>query len=94
MVEYIYCDCGKVIDEYETKCHWCGSPKNKEDAQMSKIITWADLYSLLSDKANKLENIGKFNWQQEIAVLVNENELVFGDKALHNSCCSLKNTLS
>ena len=24
MVSYIFCKCGKVIDEYETKCYWCG----------------------------------------------------------------------
>lgn len=30
MVEYIYCICGKPIDEYESKCYWCGTIKPKD----------------------------------------------------------------
>lgn len=26
-MEWQYCDCGKVVDEYEKKCFWCGSTK-------------------------------------------------------------------
>lgn len=29
-MEWQYCDvCGKVVDEYEQKCYWCGSPKKE-----------------------------------------------------------------
>lgn len=31
-------------------------------------MTWLDLYNYLNDKANKVSNIGKFSWQQEIVV--------------------------
>jgi len=25
MVQYVFCEkCGKVVDEYETCCYWCG----------------------------------------------------------------------
>lgn len=30
MVEYIFCSCGKVIDEYESKCFWCGNKKKEK----------------------------------------------------------------
>jgi thioredoxin-related protein len=29
MVEYIFCTCGKVVDEYEKKCHWCNKLKEE-----------------------------------------------------------------
>jgi len=28
MVDWIYCSCGKVIDEFEEFCHWCGKRKD------------------------------------------------------------------
>lgn len=32
MVEYIFCKkCGKVVDEFETVCHWCGNKKESEN---------------------------------------------------------------
>lgn len=31
MVQWQYCKCGKIIDEYEDKCHWCGAIKTQED---------------------------------------------------------------
>lgn len=32
MVEYIICKkCGKVVDEFETKCYWCGNKKEEEE---------------------------------------------------------------
>ena len=32
MVEYIFCkNCGKVVDEFECACHWCGKPKEDKD---------------------------------------------------------------
>lgn len=33
-MEWQFCEvCGKVVDEYESKCYWCGTPK-----QDSKVI--------------------------------------------------------
>lgn len=53
-----------------------------------KKITWADLFSLLYDKANKLENIGKFDWHEQIGDFDKEkNEIFFYPEQ------SLKNTL-
>lgn len=23
MVDYIFCECGKVVDEFEENCYWC-----------------------------------------------------------------------
>jgi hypothetical protein len=32
MVYYIFCKkCGKVVDEFEKKCHWCGCEIKEED---------------------------------------------------------------
>jgi hypothetical protein len=31
-------------------------------------MTWLQLYNYLYDQAHKLENIGKFNWQEEIVL--------------------------
>lgn len=31
MVDWIYCSCGKVIDEFEEFCHWCGKRKDELD---------------------------------------------------------------
>lgn len=25
MVRWQFCSCGKVVDEYEDKCYWCGT---------------------------------------------------------------------
>lgn len=34
MVYYIFChNCGKVVDEYECKCFWCGSIKKEEEKE-------------------------------------------------------------
>lgn len=36
MVLYIFCkNCGKVVDEYEKCCHWCGFENliNKEEKE-------------------------------------------------------------
>ena len=31
-MEWQFCNiCNKVVDEYEDKCYWCGSPKEKDD---------------------------------------------------------------
>lgn len=31
MVEYIFCKkCGKVVDEFEDFCHWCGTANEKD----------------------------------------------------------------
>lgn len=35
---------------------------------MKKSITWADLFYVLSKKANDISNIGVFNWQEEIII--------------------------
>jgi RNA polymerase subunit RPABC4/transcription elongation factor Spt4 len=38
-MEWQYCKaCGKVVDEYEQKCYWCGAPKEEleEKARYSK----------------------------------------------------------
>jgi hypothetical protein len=26
MVHWQFCPCGRIVDEYETRCHWCGRP--------------------------------------------------------------------
>lgn len=26
MVNWIFCECGKAVDEFESRCHWCGRP--------------------------------------------------------------------
>lgn len=31
MVGYIFCKCGKVVDEYESLCYWCKEPKPSDD---------------------------------------------------------------
>jgi hypothetical protein len=31
MVCWQYCVCGKVVDEYEKQCHWCGRANDKSD---------------------------------------------------------------
>lgn len=31
MVSWIYCKCGKIIDEFEDKCHWCGHPLSEKE---------------------------------------------------------------
>jgi hypothetical protein len=32
MVYYVFCyNCGKVVDEYESKCFWCGCVKKEEE---------------------------------------------------------------
>jgi hypothetical protein len=37
MVEYIFCrNCGKVVDEYEDCCFYCGKKKLEENKQESK----------------------------------------------------------
>lgn len=39
MVEWHYCECGKIVDEYEERCHWCGRPvekKGDDEIQSSK----------------------------------------------------------
>lgn len=36
MVQWQFCECGRIIDEYENKCHWCGKekvPDNDEDEE-------------------------------------------------------------
>lgn len=40
-------------------------------------FTWADLYFWLNEKANKLENIGKFDWQKEIGRFDQYNKMIF-----------------
>ena len=40
-------------------------------------FTWIDLYGWLNEKANKLENIGKFDWQKEIGRFDQYNKLIF-----------------
>ena len=37
MVEYIFCKkCGKVVDEFESACHWCGELKKEETKKRGK----------------------------------------------------------
>jgi hypothetical protein len=36
MVDWIYCSCGKVIDEFEEFCHWCGKRREEIDEQLSE----------------------------------------------------------
>jgi RNA polymerase subunit RPABC4/transcription elongation factor Spt4 len=37
MVEYIFCKkCGRVVDEFEDSCHWCGTKKEKKTEPESK----------------------------------------------------------
>lgn len=43
MVEYIYCVCGKPIDEYEDKCHWCGRPKPEDKEENERQLTLFEL---------------------------------------------------
>jgi hypothetical protein len=35
---------------------------------MQKSITWADLFYILSKKANDISSVGVFNWQEEIII--------------------------
>lgn len=38
MVSWQYCVCGKIVDEYEDRCHWCGRPVEEElDESESKF---------------------------------------------------------
>ena len=50
-------------------------------------ITWVDLFAILSEKASGLDNIGKFDWSQEVGTLDEEGTVFF------TSSNSLKNTL-
>lgn len=34
-------------------------------------MTWLDLFQFLNERANDFQNLGKFNWQQEISVFNN-----------------------
>jgi hypothetical protein len=37
MVEYIFCKkCGKVIDEFESKCYWCDKKKEQPKEESKK----------------------------------------------------------
>lgn len=47
--------------------------------KVMKKMTWADLYRLLHDKANKLENIGKFDWQARIGDMDEETDILYFD---------------
>jgi hypothetical protein len=29
----MYCACGKVVDEFETSCHWCGKPLTEKERE-------------------------------------------------------------
>jgi hypothetical protein len=31
MVLWMTCSCGKTIDEFELKCHWCGRELSEEE---------------------------------------------------------------
>ena len=31
-------------------------------------MTWLDLYNYLHDKANNIENIGKYDWQKPVTI--------------------------
>ena len=46
-----------------------------KESKMKKI-TWVDLFQMLCDKANKLENVGKFDWNKEIGLFDEDNETV------------------
>ena len=36
MVYWQFCTCGRVVDEYESQCHWCGlGPKQEGDDEES-----------------------------------------------------------
>lgn len=36
-MEWEFCKkCGKVVDEYEDKCYWCGSSKDFEETKTAK----------------------------------------------------------
>lgn len=35
-MEWQYCDCGRVVDEYENKCFWCGSAKKNIEKTSKK----------------------------------------------------------
>jgi len=51
MVVYSFCPCGKVVDEYESKCHWCGLP-----AGDSESILGEDDYSSSGSITDSLED--------------------------------------
>lgn len=45
MVSWQYCVCGKIVDEYEERCHWCGRPvgdseesEPKEDKRQLRLF--------------------------------------------------------
>lgn len=33
MVRWIFCQCGKIIDEFESKCYWCGRPLSEKERE-------------------------------------------------------------
>jgi hypothetical protein len=35
---------------------------------MNQQMTWLDLYNYLHDQANRIENIGKFDWSSSVIV--------------------------
>ena len=36
-MEWQFCNaCSKVVDEYEEKCYWCGSPKDNIEIEYKK----------------------------------------------------------
>jgi hypothetical protein len=37
MVRWIFCQCGKIIDEFESKCHWCGRPLSENEKDWDEI---------------------------------------------------------
>jgi hypothetical protein len=39
MVYWQYCSCGRVVDEFESKCHWCKKPSDEsEDSGQMRLF--------------------------------------------------------
>ena len=38
MVTWIFCECGRVIDEYEQKCYWCGAVPKEDSIEKEDLV--------------------------------------------------------